>query len=227
LTDTSVKKGEASPMPKIVDRQKKAEAIGRAALKTFRKAGYHSTRMADIAEAAGIGKGTIYEYFKDKADVLRFVFEDYFNAFRDGAVGAMQEVESPAARLLALVEFAFEHVAEWQDHCAVYVDYFGAARVADRKLFSLGDIYADMGALLRGLIEQGQSAGEIAADVDAEATSELLLSLFDGIVLHGILVGKDGGPGALRRPALLLLTQGLLSAPKASRTRSRAGKKSC
>lgn len=214
-------------MPKIVDRQKKAEAIARAALKTFRKAGYHSTRMADIAQAAGIGKGTIYEYFKDKADVLRFVFEDYFNAFKDGAVRAMQDIESPGARLLAVVEFAFEHVAEWQDHCAVYVDYFGAARVGDRKLFSLGDIYADMGALLRDLIQQGQETGEVVADMDAQATSELLLSLFDGIVLHGILVGKNGGPEALRRPALLLLEQGLLATPRASRRRPRAARKSC
>jgi AcrR family transcriptional regulator len=214
-------------MPKIVDKKKKAEAIGSAALRTFGKMGYHSTRMADIAEAAGIGKGTIYEYFANKADVLRFVFEDYFNGFKEGAACAMGDAASPGARLLALVGFAFDHVSEWQDHCAVYVDYFGAARVGDRKLFSLGDIYADMGALLRGLIEQGQGTGEIVAEVDAQATSELLLSLFDGIVLHGILIGKDGGPGALRRPALLLLTEGLLAGRAAKPARRRAAGKSC
>ena len=48
-------------MPRIVDKQRKAEAIRQAALEVFRKTGYHRTRMADIAEAAGIGKGTLYE----------------------------------------------------------------------------------------------------------------------------------------------------------------------
>ena len=73
-------------MPRVIDKRKKAEAIGHAALQTFREAGYHGTRMADIAKAAGVGKGTLYEYFDDKADVLRFVFDDFFRAFREVAL---------------------------------------------------------------------------------------------------------------------------------------------
>ena len=201
-------------MPRLVDKQKKAEAIGRAALRTFREVGYHRARMADIAQAAEIGKGTLYEYFNDKADVLRFVFDDYFEAFKAGALRAMQGAESPGSQLLALVDFAFDHVSEWEDHCAVYVDYFGAARVGDDKLFSLAEIYDEMGALLQALIEQAQIAGEIAADVDAVATSELLLSVFDGVVLHGIFAGRGWGGGPLRGAALRLLTERLITLPR-------------
>jgi AcrR family transcriptional regulator len=130
-------------MPRIVDKQKKAAAIARAALGVFREAGFHRARMADIAIAADIGKGTLYEYFGDKADILRFLFDQYFEAFKEGALRALQQAGSPGARLLALVEFALDHVTEWEDHCAVYVDYFGAARVGDAKLFSLGEIYEE------------------------------------------------------------------------------------
>jgi AcrR family transcriptional regulator len=200
-------------MPRLVDKEKKAKAIGSAALRTFRQVGYHRTRMADIADAAGVGKGTLYEYFENKADVLRLVFDDYFSAFRDGALRAMEGAASPTGRLLALVRFAFEHVSEWQDHCAVYVDYFGAARVGDEKLFSLTEIYDDMGALLRALLEQAQAAGEIAEEVDAVAASELLLSVFDGVVLHGIFAGRGCSRDALQDVALRLLTKGLLAAP--------------
>ena len=48
-------------MPKIVDKKKKVEAISDAALKVFRKHGYNKTRMVDIAQMAGMGKGTLYE----------------------------------------------------------------------------------------------------------------------------------------------------------------------
>ena len=200
-------------MPRLVDKRKKAEAIGRAALRTFRELGYHRARMADIAQAAGIGKGTLYEYFNDKADVLRFVFDDFFRAFREGAIRAMQGAASPGARLLALVDFAFEHVSEWEHHCAVYVDYFGAARVGDEPRFSLAAIYDDMGTLLRALIEQARAGGEIAPDVDPVAASEFLLSVFDGVVLHDIFAGRGCGKPALREVALRLLTRGLLVAP--------------
>jgi hypothetical protein len=93
----------------------------------------------------------------------------------------------------------------------VYVDYFGAARVGDDKLFSLAEIYDDMGALLRALIEQAQATGEIQKDVDAIATAELLLSVFDGVVLHGILAGRGCGRSALRGAAVRLLKEGLLA----------------
>jgi AcrR family transcriptional regulator len=198
-------------MPRVVDKRRKAEAIGQAALQTFREAGYHRARMADIAQAAGVGKGTLYEYFEDKADVLHFVFDGYFNAFKEGALRAMQRAASPRGRLLALLDFSFEHVSEWEDHCAVYVDYFGAARVGDDKLFSLAEIYDDMGALLRALIEQAQATQEIAEGVDAVATAELLLSMFDGVVLHGILAGRGCGRGALRAAAVRLMTEGLFT----------------
>jgi AcrR family transcriptional regulator len=200
-------------VPKVVDKKEKAAAIGRAALSAFRKAGYHRTRMADIAEAAGIGKGTLYEYFDDKADVLHFLFDDYFQAFKEGALRAMQSAASPGARLLRLVEFAFEHVSEWQDHCAVYVDYFGAVRAEDEKRFALDEIYEDMGAWVQALIQQAQAEGEMAQDLDATATSELLLSVFDGVVLHDIFAARRCDRSALRNAALRLLTQGLVGLP--------------
>jgi AcrR family transcriptional regulator len=122
----------------VVAKRRKAEAIGRAALQTFREVGYHRARMADIARAAGIGKGTLYEYFEGKADALHFLFDGSFDASEEGALRAMQSAASPRARILALLDFAFEHVSEWEDHCAVYVAYFGAARVDAVQLATEG-----------------------------------------------------------------------------------------
>ena len=82
-------------MPKIVDKKKKAEAISDAALKVFREHGYNKTRMVDIAQMAGMGKGTLYEYFKDKADILRFAFDLYFSVFSEGILEAMMEKAKP------------------------------------------------------------------------------------------------------------------------------------
>ncbi|MGD9122579.1 MAG: TetR/AcrR family transcriptional regulator, partial [Desulfobacterales bacterium] len=123
-------------MPKIVDKKKKAEAISDAALKVFREQGYNKTRMADIAQMAGMGKGTLYEYFKDKADILRFAFDQYFSVFSDGVLKAMKEKTKPSEKILSLIDFALRHAAEWEDHCAIYVDYFGAVRIEEQKRFS-------------------------------------------------------------------------------------------
>ena len=41
----------------------KRELILEAAINVFSTKGYHNTRMEEIASQAGVGKGTIYEYF--------------------------------------------------------------------------------------------------------------------------------------------------------------------
>lgn len=196
-------------MPKIVDKKKKSQEIGRAALSVFRKRGYHRTTMADIARAASVGKGTLYEYFKDKADILRYTFDDYFNAFRDGAVQVMAKTTVPGEQLAALLEFALDHVAEWEDHCSIYVDYFGVAKMDEKGPISLENFYQEFRAMLKFLIEEGQMAGQIRKEFDPAVAAELLLALFDGVVLHGIFVKGQYNAVSIRTAALKLLSHGL------------------
>lgn len=197
-------------MPKIVDKKKKAEAISDAALKVFREHGYNKTRMADIAQMAGMGKGTLYEYFKDKGDILRFAFDQYFSVFSEGVLKAMKEKTKPSEKILSLIDFALRHAAEWEDHCAIYVDYFGAARTEEQKRFSLSGIYAEMKDILENLIKEAQSANEIDEKFDPGAVAELLLSIYDGIILHEIFVGQRINMDLTRKTAMSLITQGLI-----------------
>lgn len=46
------------------------EAIVRASFDTFIEKGFHNARMEEIAQKAGIGKGTIYEYFPSKKELF-------------------------------------------------------------------------------------------------------------------------------------------------------------
>jgi len=172
--------------------------------------------MADIAEAARVGKGTLYEYFQNKADILRFAFDEYFGSFRAGAAAAMDEVDTPAGKLLALMRFALVHADEWEDHCAVYVDYLGTDRGAKTEIpISLEHIYGEMLVLLRELVLQGQSAGEIRDYLDSDATAELLLSIFDGIVLHRVLDKPRCDTRIVHHAALDIVSRGLFVDPLA------------
>jgi len=56
-----------------VDNKKdKRRLIIEAAMKIFARDGFHKATISDIAEVAGIGKGTVYEYFNSKTEL----FED-------------------------------------------------------------------------------------------------------------------------------------------------------
>jgi AcrR family transcriptional regulator len=195
-------------MPKIVDKQAKAKAISKAAIQVFREQGYHEARMADIAEAAGIGKGTLYEYFKGKPDILRFIFQDYFAEFSRGLVEALKSAHGPAEKLLALVDFAVVHSEEWEDQCAVYINCFSSPKTRE-DLFSLSDIYGPMKNIIASLVREGQAAGEIQPTFVPEVVAQLFVSIYDGIILHRMLQGRAMESEALLQALFGLLKTGL------------------
>jgi AcrR family transcriptional regulator len=47
-----------------------------AAVRAFARKGYHSTRVGEIAEEAGVAYGLVYHYFGSKKEVLEEIFRD-------------------------------------------------------------------------------------------------------------------------------------------------------
>jgi hypothetical protein len=123
----------------------------------------------------------------------------------------MEEKTKPSEKILSLIDFALRHAAEWEDHCAIYVDYFGAVRIEEQKRFSLSGIYAEMKDVLENLIKEAQSANEIDEKFDPGAVAELLLSIYDGIILHEIFVGQRANMDLTRKTAMSLITRGLIT----------------
>jgi TetR/AcrR family transcriptional repressor of nem operon len=60
----------------------KADLI-KEALKLFRSQGYHKTTMADIGNACGLLKGSIYHYFVSKEDLMKAVLEFLRNYYKE------------------------------------------------------------------------------------------------------------------------------------------------
>ena len=73
----------------------------------------------------------------------------------------MAKATIPGKRLAALVEFALDHVAEWEDHCSIYVEYLGVAKREEKGPLSLDRFYKEFQAILKLLIEEGQIEGQV------------------------------------------------------------------
>lgn len=57
-------------MPKIVDKKEKRKKIAKSTCSLFLKEGFVNISISQIAKTAGVGKGTIYEYFENKEDIV-------------------------------------------------------------------------------------------------------------------------------------------------------------
>jgi len=80
-----------SPRPNVSE--ERISQIVNAAEDVFTKKGFNEARMDDIAEETGLSKGTLYNYFKSKDDliiaILDRIFQREFKAFEQADVSSM------------------------------------------------------------------------------------------------------------------------------------------
>ncbi|MBN1573041.1 MAG: TetR/AcrR family transcriptional regulator [Deltaproteobacteria bacterium] len=86
---------------RLVDEKRKHIIDG--AIKVFAKKGYHKATVRNIAEASGLGLGSIYDYVKSKEDILYLFYENYMNSFYEKLNIADIKTESDPKKQLIIV----------------------------------------------------------------------------------------------------------------------------
>ena len=86
-------------VPKIVDKEKRKKEIIDATLKIFSEKGYEATSMSQVAKAAEIGKGTIYEYFESKEELILNAVSSWVELIESEAERQVGEIDDPVERL--------------------------------------------------------------------------------------------------------------------------------
>ena len=87
--------------PRLVEERR--GQIVRAAVKLFSEEGYYPTTIQKIARAAGVSTGLIYQYFRDKDDVLfltlKLVLDTYEHDIPPQLEGVVHPVEQPPEQI--------------------------------------------------------------------------------------------------------------------------------
>jgi len=174
--------------PKIVDRQKKREKILRAALKVFSDRGMTDFKMIDIARAAGIGKGTIYEYFSSKDDIITGCFDIFMHDFGE-MTSDLGEKSNPKEKIINFFRLSFQYFSEHQEAMGVMFDFWAAA--VPRKhgtplIPTIEKEYAQFQIFLSGILEDGIKQG-LFKKHDTETTALMFLSVFDSLMFQAVL----------------------------------------
>lgn len=94
----------------------KYQQILEAAIILFSDRGFESTSIQDIAETAGVGKGTVYLYFKSKEDLIKQVYDHCYSmdirACSRGIEQQKNAVDKLCVRMDNIIEYLLSHPRE-------------------------------------------------------------------------------------------------------------------
>ncbi len=110
-------------------------ALVQAAVEVFFAKGYHASRVADVAEAAGISQGTVYNYVKSKEDLLFMVCEDHLRGYERIVTAALQAARTPREKLDALLKGTVQAIFSYRKNYVVMLRELHLVQRERRRAF--------------------------------------------------------------------------------------------
>ncbi len=131
-----------------------------AALKLFSRKGFHQTTVREIAEACGLGIGTLYSYIKTKEDILYLVYRRILETFEARMLHATEGIQDPRLQLKVALEETLKIYDECQDVVLLlYQESHALGRQGLQGLFEVDRTYV---GIFREILERGTRAGQFA-----------------------------------------------------------------
>ncbi len=162
----------------------KKELIRKAAVRVMSERGFYNTKTSEIAEEAGVAVGTIYNYFKNKNDILDYIF-----AFElEKRLSTLNNLSKNDLTFWEKLEqFLTFHFREIKDNICV-----GEILVREKEFprkngsNSINKYLNMIPDILQKLLEEAAVKGEVKENFDPEIMSNIIFGSIQGIVERAI-----------------------------------------
>jgi TetR/AcrR family transcriptional regulator, fatty acid metabolism regulator protein len=193
----------------------KRRVILAAAVRVFAAKGYHTSRVGDIAEEAGIAHGLLYHYFGSKEEVLQTVFRENWSQLVEAFTRIEASEEPPTQQLAAIAKVLLRSWRDQPDLVRVMVREVARSPQLQGQVDEIRAVFL----VIQRVIERGQADGSFRPELDARLASWIfyggLEELLTGWVL-GQLPDGDEEVARAEQTVVDLLCGGLTRAGAAA-----------
>lgn len=186
----------------------KEEAILHAARLLFAEKGFGPCDVQDVADAAGVGKGTVYRYYESKETLFRAVADSGMRRLEEH-INASMDPERAPDDLVRRLGFAY---AEFFQSNPETVEILIQERAEFRG--SIPDTHLFYRARNRGkfesILRRGIAEG-VFRSVNVRMATTAFANVLYGTVVCGVMEGDTRRIGATAKHAVDIFLQGLIA----------------
>jgi len=174
-----------------------------AAVRVFARQGFHTCRVADIADEAGVAYGLVYHYFTSKEEILDTLFLERWDIML-GAI-AQADAEQPSARskLEAIAGFivnSYRYDPELMK--VIIVEVTRAANTFGRThLAKIEEAYDQ----IAGIVARAQSQGAFREQITPEFAALAFYGLVEQVLTRWIFESESVAEDELERAKALIV----------------------
>jgi TetR/AcrR family fatty acid metabolism transcriptional regulator len=174
----------------------KRELIMDAAASLFAEKGFYAATVEEIADRAGIGKSTVYEYFPSKEHLFRETLKGGLESYMEAMKGRLKQPCSVRDVLTAIGTAHFNFIQKRTSAARILAgENSSQSPWADELLLQLRERRITM---FSSLLSQGIERGEFRR-VDSRAAAEVFLGVLGVLCMPVLRGGEDDKKGAAER----------------------------
>lgn len=154
----------------------KRTKILKAALKLFPKQGFANTKVSHIAEEAGIGKGTVYSYFKRKEDIFFYFLQREYEKLIKRLGYTMNSSSNTREKVLALLMGQVNFHKANKEFSRVLIKMY----LSELDKLSPEFVEWNKGYLkfLVKILEEGKERGTVNKDTKSRISAGIIFSIY-------------------------------------------------
>ena len=154
-------------------------------MRVFARRGFHSSRVGDIAEEAGVAHGLLYHYFSSKDEVLQTVFRENWSELLQRFEQVDASEEPADEKLRGIVKILLRTWRNDPDLVTVMVREVGRSAQLATQVEVIGEGFA----VIERVIREGQAEGVFRSGLDPRLASWVVYGGLEEI-LTGWVMGR-------------------------------------
>jgi TetR/AcrR family transcriptional repressor of nem operon len=195
----------SAPVPRTADPSDIPERLIAAGLSLLLHQGYNATGIQQIADEAGVPKGSFYNHFDSKEAFAAAIVDRYSER---SLLSWQRMMSSAPADPMAAIRHVFAQMLAYHERAScpsgclignLAAEVSVSSEACRESLFAAQLAWRER---LAGLIAEGQARGEIRGDLDALALSALTWSVWEGALLR---MKVEGSVKPVRESIALML----------------------
>mgnify|MGYP003598766921 CR=1 FL=1 len=170
-------------MARIIDKEEKRCDIALAAMDIFCEKGIALTTIDDIAKSAGVAKGTIYLYFKNKEEIIFAIWDKIFTLHIETFERSIKPTMRAKDKILTFFHFsAFEEKSS--DIMRLYHHFVSAMLVDTTGLYAayFEQFFQQDYDLILSCLKEGVASGEFK-EVDVHLLTQSIVFAIKGVLI--------------------------------------------
>ncbi|MFJ9112009.1 TetR/AcrR family transcriptional regulator [Streptomyces sp. NPDC102283] len=173
-------------MAKRVDPAARRDMILKAAVRMFARQGFAATRVEDIAEEAGVAKGSVYLHFDGRDALLTAAFEEYRSHARAVVHQARTGPGDGLERLARLVRSVLDMVVAEPELARILIDLWAAGRQGAASGVDVPALYREYRTAIAELLAAAEAEGVCRAGVGA-GHAAVVVGAVEGLLVQWIV----------------------------------------